>query len=230
MLESKELYAKYYEQLRLYSKYEHGDCVDQRKWELSCSLCYLALQYTKLYGYTILSWTVIFQIVQIIVEKNISSVIEVLCGTGYITYFVNSVLDILSNNNSVKIVASDINLKSAKELGFYDVLLENSQILELDAVEHIRSTQSVEMLIMSWPPCNSIIAINTLKEFMLNNHNKNKCFVYFGIFDEIKSMGKKTGDDEFNGFIKELPIINTIYVDNLRNICSMGVIYDCSVC
>jgi len=170
-------------------------------------------KYISYYGYTILSWSLIFEIAYFIIQKRITNVIEVMAGRGYMTYFVNVALEFLQNGSyDTRVVASDLELgdnnkyfgaNSPHNLMANNAPISRELLLTLDATTHITQAKP-KMMIMSWPPYNESGALDALDAFVKNG---GKYFMYFG-----EPMGC-CGDELFNTNLKSVPKSN---ITNIR--------------
>jgi hypothetical protein len=179
-------------------------------------------KYHNEYGYTTLSWCLVFQIAHFIIDEKINNVIEVACGVGYLTYYINIALELLESD--VQVVASNVNLLSAHhKLG--------NNFMQMDMCSHIELANPEMVIIANTNNNNNNMNMlyalnNTINTSFTSNtsgtsYTSNKKYLLY--------FGESTGCYGFNNCIEQLRQITNILIDNAENIFSTCKIYDCKL-
>jgi hypothetical protein len=131
------------------------------------------LFYTQYYSYVIMTPELVRAIAHIVAAAK-GPTIEVLAGTGLLTYFVNN--ELYKKGVSTRVQASDLFFDTPNRRFFgKEADAAPCGVLTMDAIEHIRTVKPT-VVIMSWPPYGSDLALRVVQEMV--NQSKERISSY----------------------------------------------------
>jgi hypothetical protein len=133
--------------------------------------------YSTMFSYPVLTNELVNAIAAVLNEVENGPIIEVVAGTGWLSYFCNAALERMGSVKRISV--SDLAVKQDSSWfnrgGIY-APTDYGDIVELDAVSHIQFAKPTTV-IMSWPPMKSDVAFRVVKEMLAQ---KSSTLIYLG--------------------------------------------------
>ncbi len=170
--------------------------------DISFFLQVLRGEYTKKFGFFLISEDFLSTTSNFLKNKK---VLEVGAGTGFLSYCLQK--------NEVNVTPIDLKIK--KNLYGFEKTYTN--ILEEEAVKHLKKNNDYDTIIMSWPNYQTKFA-----QDVLSNMNIGQTLIYIG-----EGYGGCTADDNFFDLLAEKCEIQTAITDDIqKNSYSWPCIHD----